>query len=347
MESVFLSIVVAVRNDNYGGDFNNRLQNFIDWNTKQLEEHEIKTEIILVCWNPVAENAALKDTINFPTGLKHVTYRMVIVPTEIHEGLADPSKRHIVPMFEFIAKNAGISRANGEYILCTNADVLIHPEIFRFIAAGKLQKSCFYRTNRVDFSGAPEKPSTDRLFQHAAVVSLQTFAYKFHNNAIHKRWQYQYFRLTNSIRVWFEMFRFRWRFLFEKLQVSITYDNAAMYCHCHNSGDFMLMHREHWFALKGYPEGTFVSTHTDSVFTFMAYMLIKEVVLPFPVFHQEHERRYEWKDIEKQEMFTDMFRFFQTEAKEMLRLNKPKVYNSANWGLQNYTLPELEPGKKE
>jgi hypothetical protein len=32
-------------------------------------------------------------------------------------------------MFEFIAKNTGIRREKGEYVLSTNADILIHPKM--------------------------------------------------------------------------------------------------------------------------------------------------------------------------------------------------------------------------
>jgi hypothetical protein len=340
MKPVYLSIVVAGRNDNYGGDFNLRLQNFINWNSKLLEDYGISSEIILVNWNPVEQNPSLNNLLKFPTTLKHVTIRIINVPNKIHQSFIDPKTRFTVPLFEFIAKNVGILRSRGEYILCTNADVLIHPAIVKFIAENRLNKNTFYRAHRLDFAKT-ETFTVNTFFEKATVVSLVAFAYWFKQGFVSPKWQFTCFKAYNSLRIWFELFRFRNKRFFEKLRFSITYDNAAFYCHCNTSGDFMLMHSDHWNYLKGYPEQTYVSTHTDSLFTFMAFTHLKhEFVFPSPVFHQEHERRYTWQEIENEEKFLKMFHYFQHEAKQMLKKDAPIVYNTDSWGLKNYSLNE-------
>ena len=346
MRHTLLSIVVAVRNDNYGGDFNYRLQNFIKWNSRLLEEYKVPTEIILVNWNPLLNAPPLTESITLPVNLSFVKFRMLTVSPEIHTEYCRPEMRFVVPMFEFIAKNVGIRHARGEFILCTNADVLVHPEIIRFISAGQLNSGCFYRAHRLDFSKTQELSVTN-FFEKATVVSLVAFAYWFGNSFIPKTLQFSWFKLYNNLRIWFEMFRFRNRFVFEKLRVSVTYDNAAFYCHCNTSGDFMLMHHTHWHFLKGYPEETYVSTHTDSLFTFMAYAHLKrEHVFGAPVFHQEHERRYTWKAIETDSKFSEMFNWFQQQARQMLKLNSAIVYNNNDWGLNSYTVEETAIGKE-
>jgi hypothetical protein len=49
-----------------------------------------------------------------------------------------------------IAKNAGIRRAQGSFILATNIDILFSDELMRFIAACSLEKGKMYRVDRYD-----------------------------------------------------------------------------------------------------------------------------------------------------------------------------------------------------
>ena len=50
--------------------------------------------------------------------------------------------------FQMIAKNVGIRRASGEFILATNIDVILNQKIYEFIAQKKLEKNTIYRCNR-------------------------------------------------------------------------------------------------------------------------------------------------------------------------------------------------------
>ena len=42
-----------------------------------------------------------------------------------------------------IAKNVGIRRASGEFILATNIDVIINQKLYEFISKKKLKKKLF------------------------------------------------------------------------------------------------------------------------------------------------------------------------------------------------------------
>ena len=84
-ENPYLSIVITSRNDDHGGNMMQRRQVSFNGLFEQLERHQIKSEIILVEWNPPADKPRLKDIIKWPSGLKYCTVRIIEVPALIHQ----------------------------------------------------------------------------------------------------------------------------------------------------------------------------------------------------------------------------------------------------------------------
>lgn len=334
-----LSIVVAVRNDNYGGDFIERLQACVNWNTKFLEKFGVTTEFLMVNWNPVAENVPLYKSIDWPQGRKFVEYRLIDVPPEVHQHYVDPTVRKTVPLFEFIAKNVGIRRASGELVLCINADILIHPEIIEFIGSTVMDKSRYYRANRLDFKiGAAL--NLDELWSSGFAISLRGFMYRF-NSLFDKRKQYKRLQKINALRLKWEAFKLRNSKLVGLFRFPVVYNNGGYQAHCLNAGDFMLMDKANWLRLKGYPEYTAISTHTDAIFTVLANGILEEVVLQQPVFHQEHERRYTWEAIQNSNEFDEAYKLFEDIASSIAKGNSVHQYlNTDGWGLEQYNLNE-------
>ena len=61
-----------------------------------------------------------------------------------------------------IAKNVGIRRARGEFILATNIDIVFSDELIKFLAARRLEKGRMYRIDRTDvMSDVPLHASLD------------------------------------------------------------------------------------------------------------------------------------------------------------------------------------------
>lgn len=341
MSKPFLSLVLAARNDNYGGNFTERLQTGIDWNTRWLEQFKVTSEVIIVNWNPVAENPDLIDLITFPKGRKYVNYRIITVPNSVHEDYVDPAIRSTVPMFEFIAKNVGIRRAKGQYLLCINADILVHPEIFDSISKNRLDNKHYYRANRLDYRKTSNQ-SIPAIVKNGFAISLKGKMY-FYNDVLNKTLQYNALKLANIIWLKWELFKRKHHQLFNRLSWNVVYDNGAFIAHCLNSGDFMLMATSQWFKLKGYQEYTYISTHTDSVFTIIAYAKLKEKVFKQPIFHQEHERRYSWEAIKNDPKFEKAYRLFEDVANDVKAGNPVDQHlNSENWGLSEYKLIEQQ-----
>lgn len=50
-----LSFVVTARSDNHGGDFLRRMQISVDGLLAQTERHQLKSDLIVVEWNPASD----------------------------------------------------------------------------------------------------------------------------------------------------------------------------------------------------------------------------------------------------------------------------------------------------
>ena len=139
----YLSIVMASRNDNHGGDLNERTQNCISSLSEQAGRFGLSVEIVMVEWNPPKDRPELKTVID-GCGLN---IRYIIVPHEIHSRYGQHKR---FPLYQMIAKNAGIRRARGQFVLATNVDILFSDEIIEYLSRHDLHKGLLYRAYRYD-----------------------------------------------------------------------------------------------------------------------------------------------------------------------------------------------------
>ena len=111
-----ISVVIISRNDNYGGHLKERATYCLN---SAIDTYD---EVFYIDWNSPTHSLLydIKDDINFKGNLKHI----VITPkvTEILTG-ADPNAQVCC---EVLARNIGIRRATGDWILSSNIDI-IHP----------------------------------------------------------------------------------------------------------------------------------------------------------------------------------------------------------------------------
>jgi hypothetical protein len=133
-----ISAVIVSRNDNYGGHLNERATYCFNTAINTYDE------VIYVDWNSPTHSLLydIKDNIDFKGNFKH----FVITP-EIASVLTnnDPNAQKCC---EVLARNIGLRRATGDYLVSTNIDI-IHPkrnELENVI--GNMSKDTFYTISR-------------------------------------------------------------------------------------------------------------------------------------------------------------------------------------------------------
>jgi hypothetical protein len=167
MSSPYLSVVVTSRNDNHGGTLQRRMQIFIDCLAAQCQRHQLPAELIIVEWNPPADRPPLAEALRWP-GAEQVgewcAVRIITVPRDIHARYKHGKQ---LPLYQMIAKNVGIRRAKGEFVLATNIDVILNDELTAFIAQKKLEKGKMYRIDRTDAdAGVPENVPLEQVLAY-------------------------------------------------------------------------------------------------------------------------------------------------------------------------------------
>ena len=155
-----LEIVLSGRNDDYGGeDFHERMLTVAAFNHARLTEAGVPHRFTFVEWNPPEGKPPLIDRLRERLPWWH---RSWVVSRAWHAWYQENPR---LQFMEFFAKNAGIRRATGDWILTTNSDVFLGREIVQRLAEGRLTPATLYRASRLDLArGMPRDGVTwDRL----------------------------------------------------------------------------------------------------------------------------------------------------------------------------------------
>jgi hypothetical protein len=122
--------------------------------------------------------------------------------------------------------------------------------------------------------------------------------------------------------------------------------------HTNAAGDFTLLSRENWFALRGYAEFPIWPMHVDYLLCYSAHHAgIHESILdePMRIYHVEHSAGAGWTPEGEQERATRVRRSGVPEMTHkyvarfvdvMRRYDAPVLFNDAHWGLGDRELAE-------
>jgi hypothetical protein len=161
----YLSVVVTARNDDHGGNLLGRMQAFVNGFLNQCARHRVPAELIIVEWNPLEDRPGLAEALHWNAAHEFCDVRILEVPNELHRRF---EHWRTLPLYQMIAKNAGIRRARGEFILATNIDILFSDELMSFIAARKLERGKMYRIDRWDIeSNVPVDAPVEQQLAYA------------------------------------------------------------------------------------------------------------------------------------------------------------------------------------
>ena len=123
-----LSIVLGGRNDNYGKNFIERLNQAVSINLQNLDICGIDYEMIVVDFNPLDE-AYLHTNDILKKALSHEKVKNIIV----HNSVVCRENLNPTTYYEYFAKNVGCRHSTGDLILLTNSDIILSKKLIQEI----------------------------------------------------------------------------------------------------------------------------------------------------------------------------------------------------------------------
>jgi len=160
-----ITAVIISRNDNYGGHLKERATYAINSAINTYDE------VIYVDWNSPEHSLLwdIQDDLQLKGNLKHF-----VIPPDAASQLTGFDK-NAQKCCEVLARNIGIRRATGDYIVSTNIDIIAPKREDLEKAINEMEKNSFYTISRRDvdlpvikeFHGGDVKYSAyDKLRQH-------------------------------------------------------------------------------------------------------------------------------------------------------------------------------------
>jgi hypothetical protein len=165
-----LSIVLGGRDDNYGEQFIDRLEQAVSHNLKLLDSSGIDYEMIVVDFNPINEqylyvNSLMEEILQHP----RVKNLIVDPSVSVAEDLT-PST-----YYEYFAKNAGCRISTGKLIFITNSDIMLTEKLIEEIKKefdSDEKNDVFYRVRyRGDISLGDSPSLSPRLIPNGDVLT--------------------------------------------------------------------------------------------------------------------------------------------------------------------------------
>lgn len=284
-----LSVVVCSRNDDHGGNMVERANMFLAALAAQAQQHKFEIELVLVEWNPVEDRPSLLNVLQWPKSLRYFQSKTITVPPTVHKTIQSSG---VIPLFQYLAKNVGIRRAKGDFVLCTNPDVIFDNELLSSLATVKAGRT--YRAIRHDLDVELVPRGLD--FGHALDFCEQHVVAQCRGKA--------------------------WRL------------------HTDACGDFTMMTKKEWFAIRGYPEWPIWSIHLDSYLLAQAAYAhgLWEKLLPGRLYHVQHKASWatdpHYGDHLPKKSLAEIHRLIKN-------FKKDHIENDACWGLAALSLQEV------
>ena len=355
----YLSVVAASRNDDHGGDPLVRTQIFINCFARQCEKYKLPAELILVDWNPVEGRPGLAGMLQLPAEASYCSARVITVPAVLHNRFKYADR---LAFFQMIAKNAGIRRARGQFILATNIDIIFSDELMRHIARQQLDPTKMLRVDRYDIHrDIPPTFSVDETLAYAWSHPVRSNRRLGPKPLVENLYGAELFKRqcdpgpeSDQLIKGFEVVP-----EYGTWSVRPTRDTVIDDLHTNACGDFTLLSMAGWEAIHGYTEFAAYSFNIDSLGVASAhYAGYSEVALlpPCVCFHIEHSLGSGWTPEGEQKLFARLQekKILNPEWEVVLPLMEamrhselPVALNGPSWGLAGFELPDdpLHPGK--
>ena len=350
----YISFVVATRNDDHGENMSNKNQYFIDRWAYLANKFNLSCELIIVEWNPPEERPKLIDQLKIPKLNNGLKIKFITIPNNVHKKFKNSDKLNF---FQMIAKNVGIRKAEGEFILCTNIDIIFSDEIFEFFSKKKLNLKTIYRTDRydIDFNDFDNiKINSNLLNDNLTFIHKSNFSLDIKNKKkyyVKFGWGYIYNQIYHFIKSNFtkndqinndnpiNTKKLEKKINVSKLKYLFSYiKNIYLNQNIHTNacGDFTCS--KYLLKCGGYYEFEGYSFHIDSLFLWSGYFKkFNFENLSFRIYHINHKVgsgfSFSNNDLEKRLNKSGIPFINNYEVTNYINLIKKKQnLNSENWG---------------
>lgn len=157
--SPFLSIVLTGRNDSYGRDFKERFFRTIRFNQAELSARGVAHEFVFVEWAPTPGVPSLHElTLEAVPELRSGAVRWYVADRQYQDALSlNPRLQYL----EYVAKNVGVRRSRGRFVLATNCDIYLGRAVLDAVQAMTLRPRAVYRAPRHDLKLAVDHSNID------------------------------------------------------------------------------------------------------------------------------------------------------------------------------------------
>jgi hypothetical protein len=157
-QSPLLSIVLTGRNDRYGADFVPRFLRVLEFNHRHLSQAGVSHEFVFVEWNVVPDAPWLADIVREELPQLGSRFRAYLPDPKYHDALRMNPR---LEFLEFPAKNIGIRRARGAFVLTTNCDIYVGRAVIAVLARAELEPATIYRALRIDLKLGTDQSNVD------------------------------------------------------------------------------------------------------------------------------------------------------------------------------------------
>eukprot|EP00756_Hemistasia_phaeocysticola_P024348 Hpha_TRINITY_DN15946_c2_g1::TRINITY_DN15946_c2_g1_i1::g.73123::m.73123 len=293
-ERPYLTFAVVGRNDNHSGNAVERLQNQLINVIAYAARYEMYVEVIVVEWNPEPDRKRLPKILNIPSRLdaRYVTIRILTVSKQLHEVAVEPPIH--MPVQQYIGKNIAIRRAHGDFVVAWNGDMLLTKHFWERAKRRDFKKRIYYRIDRLDMDkplpkefdvGDLEKEREEGFVQlHVYQIRTAVGTRKLKTSAEKAQFWYDFYHTNDTTGKFaerccnagceLEFKSCRWKSRMgwtgdmiraEVPKLVVKGDmkgiedimNLGQHFHANAPGDFLMMHRDDWMQIRGYPEAPY------------------------------------------------------------------------------------------
>jgi hypothetical protein len=241
----YLSIVCAFGHAQRASSWLKQTRHFLSATAIQAERHNLRLEIILVDRDSAGEGTVAADLLGDLPGNAFAEIRIISIPgAEILNGCVIDRERRL--------QNIGIRRSRGEFVLATGTDTILSEALVELIASSALRGHATYHALRIETAPV--------YLDREALDSLDT-ELQCRRGA--------YCASLPPARVGMDgvaaaVSKASWRETMQRACVELLPEHTVQ-TRGFSLGDFLLMSRQNWFDIGGFPEWNLGDAYFDRI----------------------------------------------------------------------------------